>query len=1171
MSTLRRPGPPAPRRVVSHRPVGSLNSSLAASSNAPSPPLPPNARTRKDPAKGDGNIKVVVRCRGVSPVEVRNNLTVVADVPSSRGTKVVLTDPSPSFPSSSASSVSSMTSSSTASHPSNANQRSWDFGDRTLEGYAEPKGNVYGPDAKQAMLYDEVAKPILEQVLEGYNCTIFAYGQTGTGKTYTMEGDLTPNGATFHDDAGIIPRTLYYLFDHLSKSECEYTVRCSFVELYNEELRDLNAREDVDSSTLSDLEPTHGSKPTMAPPAGGLRIYDETKNGATGVMIQGLEETFIADAEEGLEVLRKGSERRQIAATNMNERSSRSHSIFTILVHVKDTSAKEGADLLKVGKLNLVDLAGSENVGRSGAVNSRAREAGKINASLLALGRVITMLSETTATSGTSNGTKKQHIPYRESKLTRLLQDSLGGNTKTTIIATISPTSYEETASTLSYALSATSIQNRPEANQKVSKDVLMNQVMAEMGRLKADLKAARGDNGYFVSKESFDDLESERRAFKADRHVFEKTKAALEISTSELQSTRDQLDQNVRALSKTKEQLKRVSDELRETKDDLSATRIQLEDTRVENAQLKVLTDAYEKSREGWKDEANQALDDLDGLRAKLARKTEVERANLAMLADASTSIAARTREIADQTVTLRKAQSDFVWSIDSRLGEFAKRQQLHFEQTKELVALQMDDFAHTSARLAAKMEGTSRNGDEFRAVVDETCALLHSKIGRQAAEAAWEQERLAGDLASELARHVEHTSNLLDRLLEPIRSMHADCVSRLEEDRAVLSRMFGRDTEALHAEIDFLKQVISTLETSYEAELSRLAEEEASIVARVSAELSAATTRRGRTLESTLEEVRRQVDARQGQATEVAEIREERLSKLEQNSAETRESVERALQACLLEERSGRQRIRDSLGNLEQAATSQRVSTSAHFGQQLELLSNAAGFIRSASSRFESDNRAGRIQSRRNLLSLVGQSGETFAAWSLSSEGAHEDVSDLTTRTIRAVDDYANTAARAIVSVNICNDGLASEVQADLQRRVRHDVSTGSTPKPKERPTDRLLPIVDLDSCDRPTVLETLLRVRSADIAASLAADEERQADLEDKIYEGGQMARSPSLESVPPPVANGPRASSVAPQPNRVELRRSKVHVLGERDSNIVPQRRVVGKRILKKPAA
>lgn len=230
-----------------------------------------------------------------------------------------------------------------------------------------------------------MAKPILNQVLQGYNCTLFAYGQTGTGKTYTMEGDLTENHGTFSSEAGIIPRTLYSLFAILeSGGNVEFSVRVSFVELYNEELRDLNAVSwDVNASTNG----------------GGLKIFDE-KGG--GTVIVGLEETLISSAEEGLKILKRGSERRMMASTKCNEQSSRSHSIFTLTIHIKETSNLTGEELIKVGKFNLVDLAGSENVGRSGAVQGRAREAGMINVSLLALGRVINKLVE-------RNG----HIPYR--------------------------------------------------------------------------------------------------------------------------------------------------------------------------------------------------------------------------------------------------------------------------------------------------------------------------------------------------------------------------------------------------------------------------------------------------------------------------------------------------------------------------------------------------------------------------------------------------------------------------------------------------------------------------------------------------------------------------------------------------------------------------------------
>ncbi|KIO16512.1 hypothetical protein M407DRAFT_42567, partial [Tulasnella calospora MUT 4182] len=299
-----------------------------------------------------------------------------------------------------------------------------------------PFDRVFGPEADQAMIYNDVVQPILEEVIQGYNCTVFAYGQTGTGKTYTMQGDLTPSvtGGPCAD-AGMIPRVLSRLYQYLETSVADYSVKLSYVELYNEELRDLLA-------------------PEMSAPAGSAQPMG---SGKRGVLIQGLEDTPVKDFNHAIALLRKGSHRRQIAATKFNDHSSRSHSIFTITVHTKETCSK-GDEALRVGKLNLVDLAGSENIGRSGAENKRAREAGMINQSLLTLGRVINALVD-----------QSPHVPYRESKLTRLLQDSLGGRTKTCIIATVSPAkcNIEETLSTLDYALRAKSIRNKPEINQR--------------------------------------------------------------------------------------------------------------------------------------------------------------------------------------------------------------------------------------------------------------------------------------------------------------------------------------------------------------------------------------------------------------------------------------------------------------------------------------------------------------------------------------------------------------------------------------------------------------------------------------------------------------------------------------------------------------------------------
>lgn len=239
---------------------------------------------------------------------------------------------------------------------------------------------AFGPEAGQETVYDAVVAGMLDEVLDGYNCTIFAYGQTGTGKTYTMTGDMSDSFGSYTDEAGIIPRTLYNLFKRLGPDGAEdNSVKCSFVELYNEELRDLLAAEGTGTQ---------------------VKIFDDTARKG-GVILQGLEESYVKNAVEGVRLLREGSHKRQVAATKCNDLSSRSHTVFTITVHKKFVS-EEGEDMITTGKLNLVDLAGSENIGRSGAENKRAREAGMINQSLLTLGRVINALVD-----------KSSHIPYR--------------------------------------------------------------------------------------------------------------------------------------------------------------------------------------------------------------------------------------------------------------------------------------------------------------------------------------------------------------------------------------------------------------------------------------------------------------------------------------------------------------------------------------------------------------------------------------------------------------------------------------------------------------------------------------------------------------------------------------------------------------------------------------
>ncbi|KAL8616571.1 Kinesin-related protein 11 [Nucella lapillus] len=418
--------------------------------------------------------------------------------------------------------------------------------------------HVFPPSSKQIDIYNAMVTPVVEEVLMGYNCTIFAYGQTGTGKTFTMEGERTDDPSiSWENDplSGLIPRAMHQVFEQLTGQEVEFSVRVSYLELYNEELFDLLGSTD---------DPLR------------LRIYeDSTKKGS--LIISGLEEVVVRSKDEVYTIMERGACRRKTAATLMNAQSSRSHSVFSVTIHIKENTV-DGEELLKTGKLYLVDLAGSENIGRSGAVDKRAREAGNINQSLLTLGRVITALVE-----------HAPHIPYRESKLTRLLQDSLGGRTKTSIIATISPASInlEETLSTLDYAHRAKNITNRPEINQRLTKKTLLKEYNEEIERLRRDLQAAREKNGIYIAEENY--IAMQNKIVQQDDNISE-LEDRINCVTEEMNkvlelfsSTQKELEETSENLTVTVGNLDRATTALTHTKALLQQT----EKDRDENAHL--------------------------------------------------------------------------------------------------------------------------------------------------------------------------------------------------------------------------------------------------------------------------------------------------------------------------------------------------------------------------------------------------------------------------------------------------------------------------------------------------------------------------------------------------------------------------------------------------------
>eukprot|EP00981_Chlorochromonas_danica_P012539 scaffold5121_cov223-Ochromonas_danica.AAC.17 len=435
---------------------------------------------------GGTNVQVAVRCRPLNAEEKKNNAaTVVTCDIENKAVKV-------------------------AYGPS---------GKKIMKNFTFDK--VFGTYSRQEEVFDSVVRPIVDETLAGFNCTIFAYGQTGTGKTHTMEGDIHSE-----EEAGIVPRAVKFILEQLESSN-------------NEELQDL----------LN----TSGDKK--------LKLCEDVKK---GVVCQNLEEIAVLSVSDIFEILQRGIQQRQTAATLCNKNSSRSHTIFTLKIMIKEYNV-EGEEVVRHGQLNLVDLAGSECIGRSGAKNDRAREAGNINQSLLTLGRVITALVD-----------HHVHVPYRDSKLTRLLQESLGGKAKTCIIATLSPSqlAVEESMSTLDYAYRARNIKNQPTVNQKLTKKVIMKEYFQEIETLRNQLTMTREKNGVYLDPNEFYAMETKLAAQESQLRECE---AALKMRNDEYKTVKSENDELNMKIGQMAEELEYTTSELSIAREELAGAKEEL------------------------------------------------------------------------------------------------------------------------------------------------------------------------------------------------------------------------------------------------------------------------------------------------------------------------------------------------------------------------------------------------------------------------------------------------------------------------------------------------------------------------------------------------------------------------------------------------------------------
>lgn len=570
---------------------------------------------------------------------------------------------------------------------------------------------VFPTNTAQHDVFDYSIRGTVDDVLAGYNGTVFAYGQTGSGKTYTMMGA----GEIGDQEAkGIIPRIVEQIFHSIMSSDgsVEFTVKVSYMEIYMEKIRDL-------------LVPTNDNLP----------VHEDK---ARGVYVKGLHEFYVGSVEEVYEILERGGAARMVAATNMNQESSRSHSIFVIEVAQKNVETGSA----KSGRLFLVDLAGSEKVGKTGASGQTLEEAKKINKSLTSLGMVINALSDG----------KSSHIPYRDSKLTRILQESLGGNSRTTLIINCSPSAYnyEETVSTLRFGERAKTIKQKAKVNEELSP-----------AQLKALLKKSQGTLTTYESYIS--SLEAEVGAWrKGDQLAQEQWTPALK--------ERAKVPAQATPRPATPSRLKSGQETPSTPRPD---SRLDLD--RAGTPSIPMDKDEKEEflKREN---ELQDQLADKESMLSKAEEALQVARNELKELRDTHATTTRDGERLRSESEQLRMQ----VEKIEFETKEAAITMDSLKEANGELTA-ELDDVKHQllDARMSAK---------ESSAMLDEKERLKKERMAQMMAGFD-----LGDDLSSPSELHVRSTLQQLDSLLEIADSGEAVPVNELQRLRERLLETQG------------------------------------------------------------------------------------------------------------------------------------------------------------------------------------------------------------------------------------------------------------------------------------------------------------------------------------------------------------------------------------------
>ncbi|XP_015061958.1 kinesin-like protein KIN-12D isoform X1 [Solanum pennellii] len=471
----------------------------------------------------------------------------------------------------------------------------------------------------QETLFRMVGLPMVENCLSGYNSSIFAYGQTGSGKTHTMLGEIEELEIRPSPNRGMTPRIFEFLFARIRAEEesrrderLQYSCKCSFLEIYNEQITDL-----------------------LDPSSTNLMLREDITK---GVYVENLSEFEVQTVGDILKLLTQGSLNRKVAATNMNRESSRSHSVFTCIIESR--WEKNSTDNFRFSRLNLVDLAGSERQKASGAEGERLKEAASINRSLSTLGHVIMVLVDV------ANG-RPRHVPYRDSKLTFLLQDSLGGNSKTMIISNVSPSicCAAETLNTLKFAQRAKLIQNNAVVNEDSSADVsalkheirLLKEELSSLKRQNISRALSFGQTTVSGDSRLEDDSSYDEKALETDQHgslMTKEAKGVIRLSSKQFKSLETTLAGSLRREQMAETSIKQLEAEIeqlnrlvRQREEDNRCTKMMLKFREERIQRMESLVNGLIPADSYLLEENSALTEEIQLLHAKVDRNPEVTR----------------------------------------------------------------------------------------------------------------------------------------------------------------------------------------------------------------------------------------------------------------------------------------------------------------------------------------------------------------------------------------------------------------------------------------------------------------------------------------------------------------------------------------------------------------